>query len=66
MIMQGSTATKLKVKPVDGYACPSGGIFTYVDVLPSHHIQEHQYTRGRILDDPPQPIDAKFREGARL
>ena len=49
MIMEGSTTTRLKVKQLDGYACPNNAIFAYVDVLPGHNIQAHQYTLGRFL-----------------
>lgn len=53
MIMEGSTATKLKVKRVNGLAFPNRIAFAFVDILPIHNIQEHQYTLGRILSDPP-------------
>ena len=49
--MEGSTATKLKVRRVDG--CPLPGsirIFVgEVDVLESHRIQQHPHTTGTIV-----------------
>ena len=56
MIMEGSTATKLKVRRVDGCPWPgsSRNFLGEVDVLATHRIQEHTYTTGtldRVVDE---------------